>query len=341
MGVVHINDPFSESSGYSYAHQAGIEEMKRKTGLKDSQMLYKINVDDQDFPRTESAIRDLIAEGANIVIATAEGYAKACEKLADEYPNAIFTQLYTNSRNNFNLTNYFGRVYQARYLSGIIAGLQTRTNKIGFVAAWGKENGQVTSGLNAFAMGVEKVNPRVKVYVKVTHSWHDPMGEGLAARALIAAGCDVIAQHCDASTPQVEAEKAGVWGIGYNNDMSVDAPSAVLTSVIWRWGAYYTILAQSVIDGTFTTSSYFGSLKDGIVDISPLNKNLNKDLNWKPEIIRVLVEERRRIESGAFDVFSGVLETNDGRRIGKAAENLSDDETRSGINWYYRTISEP
>jgi basic membrane protein A len=320
IGVVHINDPFSEQSGYSCAHQNGIEEMKQKIGLKDSQLLYKINVDDTNLANIENAIRDLVADGVNIIIATAEGYAEVCEKLADEYQNVIFTQLYASSRNSLNLTNYFGRAYEARYLSGIVAGLRTGTDKIGFVAAWGKENSQVTSGLNAFAMGVEKVNPRAKVYVKVTHSWFDPMGEGVAARALIASGCDVIAQHCDTPAPQIEAEKAGVWGIGYNTDMSIDAPAAVLTSVLWRWSAYYTTLVQSVINGTFTTSPYFGSLKDGVVYLSPLNENIN----WKPETLRVLEEERRRIESGAFDVFDG----------------LSDDEIRNGINWYYRTVVE-
>jgi basic membrane protein A len=222
-------------------------------------------------------------------------------------------------------------------LSGIVAGLQTRTNKIGFVGAWGEENSQVTSGLNAFAMGVEKVNPQAKVYVKITHSWFDPMGEAAAARVLIASGCDVIAQHCDTPTPQIEAEKSGVLGIGYNTDMRIDAPNAVLTSVLWNWGAYYTTLVQSVMDGTFTTSPYFGSLKDGIVYLSPLNESIA----WEAETLRALLEERQRIESGSlFDVFSRVMETNDGRSIGKAGENLSDDEIRNGIDWYYRNVIE-
>jgi basic membrane protein A len=184
---------------------------------------------------------------------------------------------------------------------------------------------------------VERANPKAKVYVKVTHSWFDPMGEAAAARALISAGCDVIAQHCDTSTPQTEAGKSGVWGIGYNTDMSKDAPNAVLTSVLWRWGAYYTTMVQNVLSGTFTTSPYYGSLKDGIVDISPLNKSIA----WKAETLRLLEEERQRIESGAFDVFSGVMETNDNKSIGRAGANLADDEIRNGMNWYYRTVIEP
>jgi basic membrane protein A len=317
IGVVYITDPFTENSGYSYAHQIGINEMKQKLDLNDSQILYKTNVDDADPLNIESAMLDLIAHGVNIIFATSWGYMDTCEKLAAEFTSVVFAHCSGYKYNDTNFTNYFGRFYQARYLSGIAAGAQTKTDKIGFVAAWGTENSEVTGGLNAFALGVEKANPQVKVFVKVTNSWFDPMGEAEAARALIASGCDVIAQHCDSITPQIEAAKAGVWGIGYNTDMSIDVPDAVLTSVLWHWGAYYTSLVQSVIDGSFTTAPWFGSLKDGVVDRAPLNKKIS----WSRETLTLLEEERGRIESGAFNVFE-----------------LSDDEIRNKINWYYNNV---
>jgi basic membrane protein A len=336
IGVVHITNPFTATSGYSFAHQTGIDDMKRSIGLLDSQVLSRTDVNAQDPMQVESAIRELIAQGVNIIIATSWGYMDACEKLAREYPSVIFAHATGNRFNDTNFTNYFGRAYQARYLSGIIAGLQTRTNKIGFVAAWGTENSEVSGGINAFARGVEKVNPDARIFVRVTNSWFDPMGEAAASIALIAAGCDVITQHCDTANPQIEAQRASVWGIGYNSDMSLDAPDAVLTSVIWRWGAFYTPFVQSVIDGTFTTEPYFGSIKDGIVDITPLSKNIVID----PRIHPILEEERKRIESGQLNVFTGIMETNDGRRIGREGESLSDAEIHSGIDWHYHTVSE-
>jgi basic membrane protein A len=338
IGVIHITDPFVEQSGYSHAHQMGIEEMKIRLGLEDGQALYKTHVDDSEPLNAESAMRELIARGVNIIFATSWGYMESCEKLAREFPSVVFAHATGHKYNDANFTNYFGRVYQARYLSGIVAGMKTESHKIGFVAAWGMENSEVTGGLNAFALGVEKVNPQAKIYVKVTNSWFDPMGEAAAARALIAAGCDVIVQHCDTPAPQIEAEKAGVWGIGYNTDMSANAPGAVLTSVLWHWGAYYTALVQSVMDGAFTTAPWFGSLKDGVVELAPLNKSIIKK-DWEAQTVRILEDERRRIESGEFDVFRGIMETNDGRTIGREGENLPDNEIRNGINWYYRTVS--
>jgi len=320
IGVVHITDPFSENSGYSYAHQKGIEEMKNSLGLADNQILYKVHIDDADLMSVENAHRELIVQGANIIFSTSWGYMDICEKLAQEFPSVVFAHATGNKYNKTNFTNYFGRVYQARYLSGIVAGLKTKTNKIGFVAAQGSENSEVTGGLNAFAIGVEKVNPEARIHVKVTHSWFDPMGEAFAARTLIAEGCDVIAQHSDTPTPMIEAERAGVWGIGYNTDMTSDAADAVLTSVIWHWSAYYIALVKSVMDGSFTTTPWFGSLKDRVVDLAPLNKKIP----FNEETLRILEEERQRIETGAYDVF----------------ENLTDDEIRSGINRYYRTVIE-
>ena len=336
IGVVHISDPFSENSGYAYSHQIGIDEMIQKLGLDDSQILYKTHVSSADPSQIENAFLELIEKNANIIIATSWDYLDACEKLSAAFPFVIFAHASGSKHNDTNFTNYFGKVYQAKYLSGIVAGRKTTSNKIGYVSPWGKENSEVSGDLNAFALGVEKVNPQARIYVKVTYSWFDPMGETFAARALIAEGCDIISQDVDSPMPQKEAELAGVWGIGFNTDMSVDAPAAVLTSVIWRWGAYYTTLVQSVIDGTFTTSPWYGSLKDGIVDLSPLSGITQ----WDPETLRILEDERRRMESGSFDVFSGVMETNDGSRVGRAGENFNEKEIHSGINWYYRTIIE-
>jgi basic membrane protein A and related proteins len=214
--------------------------------------------------------------------------------------------------------------------------MKTQSGKIGYVAAMGSENSEVSGGLNAFAIGVERVNPGARIYAAVTHSWFDPMGEVSAARKLIAAGCDVIAQHCDTSNPQIEAGKAGVWGIGYHSDMIAEAPRAVLTSVIWKWGAYYTGLAESIISGKFVPEAYFGSLKDGAVDLAPLNVSIAHD----EAIARVLQEERQRILSGDFDVFDGILKTNTGERVGKTGGRLTDEEIKDGIHWYYHNIAE-
>ena len=224
------------------------------------------------------------------------------EALADEFPNVVFSHGTGYKNNGKNMNNYFGRIYQARYLSGIVAGMKTESNLIGYVAAMGSENSEVTGGIDAFAIGVASVNPDAKIYVKVTNSWYSPTEETNAAKALIAEGCDVIAQHCDTPNPQLEAESAGVWGVGYNSDMIKDAPGATLTSVEWHWGAYYTQAVQQVIDGTWNCENYFGGMADGLLDISDLNSAHCTD-----EMQAKVDEAKNEILNNGFNVFDGVI----------------------------------
>ena len=332
VGVIHIGDP-ADGSGYSYAHDLGIVEMQKELGLEDNQIIRKNNIPDADPTKTEQAMRECIEEGCQVIYATSFNYMDTCEALAEEYPDVIFSHGTGYKSNNTNFNNYFGRIYQARYLSGIVAGMKTETNKIGYVAAMGSENSEVTGGADAFAIGVAEVNPDAQVYVKVTNSWLSPTEETNAAKALIAEGCDVIGQHCDTPNPQTEAEAAGVWGVGYNSDMKKDAPGATLTSVIWNWGKYYTESTKKVIDGTWTAENYFGGMKEGLVDIAPLNEDL-----VAPGTQEKVDEAKKRIVEEGFNVFDGVLETNDGKTIGEEGKTLDDATITGGINWYYKNI---
>lgn len=334
VGVIHIGDP-DAGSGYSYAHDLGIQEMQKNLGLEDSQIIRKNNVADTDPTATETAITECIEEGCQIIFGTSWGYMDTMEALAAEYPNVIFSHGTGYKNNGTNMNNYFGRIYQARYLSGIVAGMQTKSNKIGYVAAMGKENSEVTGGIDAFAIGVYEANPDAQVLVKVTNSWYDPAEESNAAKALINEGCDVLAQHCDTPNPQLEAELAGVWGVGYNSDMIKDAPKATLTSTIWNWGVYYTKAAQAVIDGTWTATNHFGGMDDGLVDITELNADICTD-----EMKAAVEAGRAKITEDGFNVFDGVLETNEGTTVGEEGKTLDDATITGGINWYFKNVVE-
>ncbi|MDR3322332.1 MAG: BMP family ABC transporter substrate-binding protein [Synergistaceae bacterium] len=336
IGVIHISDVENAASGYAYAHDIGIREMQSEIGLRDDQIIRKFNVSDTNLAATEHAMRECVSDGANIIIATSWSHMDVCEKLAGEFPGVVFANATGIRHNETNFTNYFGRIYQPRYLSGIVAGLVTVTNKIGYVAAMGRDNSEVTSGLDAFAIGVESVNPDARIYVRVTNRWFDPRGEAQAASSLIADGADVIAQHCNTPSPQIEAQASGVLGIGYNSDMKGDAPRATVTSVVWNWGVYYVYLVRSVIEGSFTTAPYLGDSVDGIVGITPLDESL-----ISPGVMEAVDIARVALERGEFDVFEGVMETNDGRAIGTEGQRLSWPEIADGIHWYYRNVIEP
>jgi basic membrane protein A and related proteins len=330
VGVIHIGDP-ADGAGYSFAHDQGIVAMQQTLGLSDDQIVRKNNVSDSDAVAIRTAIEECLEEGCQIIFGTSWGYMDTMEQLAAEYPEVIFSHCSGYKSNGTNFNNYFGRIYQARYLAGVAAGLKTQSDKIGFVAAMGKDNSEVTGGINAFAMGIESVNPDAKVYVKVTNSWFDPTLEQQAAESLLDMGCDVIGQHADTTAPQLAAEARGVWGCGYNSDMTKDAPAAHLTAPVWNWGAYYTSAVQSVVDGTWTGENYFGGMEEGLVAVSPLSENVadgTADAINAAEI-KIL---------GGFKIFEGNIVDNEGNQICTEGNALSDADITGKMNWYYKNV---
>lgn len=332
VGVIHLSDP-ADGSGYTYTHDIGIMGMQQNLGLSDSQIIRKINVNDSDKDATRKAIKECIDEGCNIIFSTSWGYMETTAQMAEEYPDVYFSHGTGYMSNGKNFNNYFGRIYQPRYLSGIVAGMNTKTNKIGYVAAMGSENSEVTGGIDAFALGVYSVNPSAQIYVKVTNSWYDPAAEKAAASTLLDMNCDVITQHCDTTYPQLLAQQKNVYSIGYNSDMSKDAPDACLCSVIWNWSAYYTAAVQSVIDGTWDGSNYYGGMNENLVGITQLADFCKSGTQQKVD------EAKKDIISGKLGIFDGVIETNTGTTVGESGKTLKDSDITGNINWYFKTVT--
>ena len=332
VGVIHLSDP-AEGSGYTYTHDIGIMGMQQNLGLSDSQIIRKINVNDSDKEATRKAIKECIDEGCNIIFSTSWGYMETTAQMAEEYPDVYFSHGTGYMSNGKNFNNSFGRIYQPRSLSGIVAGMNTKTNKIGYVAAMGSENSEVTGGIDAFALGVYSVNPSAQIYVKVTNSWYDPEAEKAAASTLLDMNCDVITQHCDTTYPQLLAQQKNVYSIGYNSDMSKDAPDACLCSVIWNWSAYYTAAVQSVIDGTWDGSNYYGGMNENLVGITQLAYFCKSGTQQKVD------EAKKDIISGKLGIFDGVIETNTGTTVGENGKTLKDSDITGNINWYFKTVT--
>lgn len=331
IGVLHLSDP-AEGGGYSYTHDIGIQKMQENLGLSDDQIVRRLNVDDGDAAATCKAIEECVEEGCNIIFATSWGYMEPTAEMAEKYPDVYFSHGTGYMSNGKNFNNYFGRIYQARYVSGIVAGMNTKSGKIGYVAAQDSSNSEVTGGIDAFAIGVSEVNPEAKVYVKVTNSWFDPDAEKAAAQELLNLGCDVMSQHCDTAYPQTLAQERGVYGIGYNSDMSKETPDSCLCSVIWNWSAYYTQAVESIISGTWDGSNYYGGMKEGLVAVTDLADFCAEGTQEKVD------EATEKILSGSFNVFDGQMETNDGNIIGEAGKTLDDAVITGGIDWYYKNV---
>lgn len=330
VGVLYITDP-AEGSGYSYTHDLGIVGMQSNLGLSDEQVERKI-VEDGDVEGTKTAIEECISDGCNIIFTTSWGYMEPTAEMAEKYPDIYFSHGTGYLSNGTNFNNYFGRIYQARYLSGIVAGMNTKSNKIGYVAAQDTSNSEVTGGIDAFAIGVASVNPDAKVYVSVTNSWYDPKKEKASAKKLLDMGCDVMAQHCDTPYPLTLAQEYGVYGIGYNSDMSKEVPEACLCSVLWNWSAYYTAAVESIIEGTWSGENYYGGMKEGLVEVTDAASFCADGTQEK------VLEASAAILNGSNNVFDGEMKTNTGEVVGSEGGTLDDATITGELNWYYENV---
>ena len=325
VGAIYINSQ-NDTSGYTYAHHKGITTAMKSIGLNPDTDLYIVDNIPEDDEKVKQAIDQLAGNGCNIIFGISFGYINAFEEKAEEYPDIIFSHATGYLSNDKNFNNYFGRIYQARYLAGIAAGyksLAIGNNNIGYVSAWGTEYAETCSGINAFAMGCIAVNPDAKISVYEISTWGDQQLERQAAETLIDTyGCCVIAQHCDSAQPQIVANEKHVFGCGYNSDMTAEAPDSHLTAPIWNWDAYYaTAMKAAMTDpDSFmqTVGNYYEGLSAGLVDVSELSKNC------EPETAEAIKLAKDLMISGEWDVFSGVKLTFSGAAGSVKVDKVND-----------------
>lgn len=272
----------------------------------------------------ERVITQFARQGYDLIFTTSFGYMDSTANVAQRFPQTYFEHC-SGYRLEDNMSNYFGRMYEPRFLSGMVAGAMTETNILGYVAAFPIP--EVIRGINAFTLGAQYVNPDVTVKVVWTNTWYDPSVEKSAAIALLDSNCDVIAQHQDTPAPMQAAEERGKYGISYNSVMSQYAPEAILTGPIWNWGPYYVNRVYDVINGTWEADSYWGGMDDGIVDLAPFGPMVPQD------VIDMVEAKKMEIIAGDFHVFAGPLYDNRGELRVAEGVTLTDGEMLS-IEWF-------
>lgn len=330
VGFVHVSD--ASDMGYTYNHDLGTKEMQETIGLSDDQIVNKFNV--PEGAECDTALRELVDAGCNIIFATSFGFEDYVKEVAAEYPDIQFchaTGYQAKDSGLDNMHNYFASIYEARYLAGIAAGMKTESNKLGYVAAF--PFAEVISGYTAFYLGAKSVNPDVTMDIMYTNSWNDPTVESQVAKALIERGCDVISQHSDSTAPATTAEENGAFQVGYNNDMIEAAPKASLISARIDWGIYVTDAVQSMIDGKEIPKDWCKGLADGAVYLSPLNTDIAAE--GTQEAIDKATEA---LKSGELYVFAGPLKgtSPDGETIEVAdGDHYPEQEEASAPSWSY------
>ncbi|MCT4621092.1 MAG: BMP family ABC transporter substrate-binding protein [Marinisporobacter sp.] len=311
-------------AGWSYAHDEGRKYLVENMPEVETTFIESV----PEGSDSERVLTELAEKGNKIIFATSFGYMDSVMNVAKKYPDVTFLHC-SGYKTAENVATYFGRMYQPRYLSGVVAAKKTKSNQIGYVAAFPIP--EVIRGINAFTLGVKSVNPEATVKVVWTNTWYDPAKEKEAAKSLLDAGADVITQHQDTPGPQQAAQEQNAFSIGYNTDMSQFAPEAYLTSPVWNWGPYYVSTVKAIKEGTWKSEKYWGGLKDGAVDLAPMTKLVDDETKAMVE------EDKKKLMETDWDVFTGTIKDQDGNVKVEEGKKLTDEELLS-MDWFVEGV---
>ena len=277
----------------------------------------------------ERVFRDLASQGNKIIFATSFGYMEPMLKVAAEFPDVKFEHA-TGYKTAPNMRVYDSRFYHDAYVSGIIAGGMTKTNTLGFVGSFPIP--EVLRNINAFTLGAQSVNPKVKTKVVWISTWFDPPKEGDAAQTLINQGADVLLQNTDSSAVLQTAEKNGKYAFGWDSDMSTVAPKAHLASNVVNWAPYYKKAITEVLDG-----SWKGGIRtiwgkpEGANDVVKFADVIPGELKKKAE------DAATGIKAGTLNPFTGpILDSLGKERLAKGVS--ADQDWKDKVDFYVKGV---
>jgi basic membrane protein A and related proteins len=324
IGFVYVS-PIGDA-GWTYQHDLGRKEMEKALAGKVTTSYVEKVAEGAD---AERVIREMASSGNRIVFATSFGYMNYVERVAKQFPKVTFMHA-TGYKSGPNFGNYNARFYEGRYLTGVIAGKMTKSNILGYVAAFPIP--EVLQGINAFIRGARSVNPKAEVRVVWVNSWYDPGKEREAALTLISQKADVVTHHTDSTAVVQAAQERNVYAFGYHSDMSKYGAKAHLSAATHHWGAYYTKVVQDVLAGTWKTGTIWGGIKDGFIKLAPINPVVPKDV--QDQVAKIEGD----IRAGKFHPFTGPVVDQDGKERLAAGQVMSDADLGS-MNYYVQGVA--
>ncbi len=311
--------------GWTYAHDLGRREME-------ANLEYKVKTTfvesvKENTTEAEQVIRQLAMDGNKLIFTASLGYINQTIQVAKDFPNTAFENCGGHIQSP-NVGTYLGRFEEPRYLTGMIAGKMTKSNIIGYIAAYPIP--EVIRGINAFTQGLRATNSQAKVKVIWIQSWSDPVKERDAAQALINLHADVLTQHTDSVAVIQLAEEKGIYAIGYNADMSKFGGTHLI-SAIQKWGKFYTESAKAVLNGTWKSEDVWQGIGDDMVDISPMSEAIPVDVQ---ELVR---SKRQDFINETAHPFEGIIKDQTGT-VRVPEGKVLDDQAQLAMNWYVQGV---
>lgn len=323
VAFVYLN-PVGDG-GWTYQHDLGRQAVEKQFG--DQVKITTI----ENVPETadaERVIRQLAADGNQLIFTTSFGYMDPTLKVARAFPNVHFDHA-TGYKTAANVGNYQARFYEGAYLLGVIAGRMTKSNTLGFVGSFPIP--EVVRNIDAFTLGAQSVNPKIRTKVVWVDAWYDPAKERQAAETLIAQGADVLCQNTDSPATLQVAQEKGVYAFGWDSDMTRFAPKAHLSSNIENWAVYYVKEVQDQLAGTWKPEATKWGFHEDMVRLAPLNAAIPAD------VVKLVEARKQAIAAGQLPIFSGPLK-DQGGAVKVAAGAVLPEDALWSLNWFVEGV---
>ena len=326
VGFILLSD--TADNGWNETHYKGIKAACDSLGV---QRTLTIDIPEERDPLAK-AVNAMIADSLKVIVLTSYNYPILIKDIIESHPDVTFYGI-NWEYDAPNYKAYFARIYQARYLAGIVAGSMTKTDHIGYVAAM--KNIQVYRGLNAFILGAQSVNPKANVFVRWTNSWNEGTTETENANKLIdSSGIDVIAFHQDRAFIIEVAEKRGLYCIGNHVENNRFSPR-MLTSIAINWGIIYKDFIQDYIQKKDNENmDYWVGLEKDAVGLAFYSSEV-------PDSVKILVNAAAEKIKAGYNVFSGRIEDVEGKIRSEEGETISDEVLHNEMNWLIKGAIEP
>ena len=307
-------------AGWTHKHDQGRRAVEQALGAR-VHTSYVENV--PEGADAERVIRDLAAQGNQIIFTPSFGYMEPTLKVAREFPGVKFESI-TGYKRAPNVATANARYYEGRYLAGIAAGRMTQSGLAGYVA--GFPIPEVLQGINAFTLGLRSINPKAEVKVIWLNEWFNPPREREAAMTLMNQGADVLAFHTGSTAVMAAAEERGKLAVAYHSDMRAIAPTAQLAAVTHLWGDYATRRVKAVQDGSWRSGDLWGGVKDGMIRVDAFGPKVPQAVQ------REVLARQQDIVAGRLHPFAGPITDNTGRPQLAKGQTLSDAQILQ-MNW--------
>ena len=270
--------------GWSMRHHQGFQSLTKHG--------YKVSMVEM-VPEAESTkVFRKLGRKHDIVFATSFGYMDGMVKAAKADQGTIFMHATGYKGNDTNMDNYVCHSFQARYLTGIAAGMLTKTNKIGVVGS--HPIPEIIRNINALTIGAQTVNPNIEVNIVWINSWFDPPKDMDAAKALLESDNDILFTTTDSPSVVSLAQRAWakdgkeIWSMGNDAPMGSNGPDRYITGMMFNWNVLYKHIVDQLADGKLKMNQRWNwGLKENCVGLSPWGKNVPGTVVNKVETIKM------------------------------------------------------